>query len=93
MGNTDCHFPFLPHTISILLGEKGQRRMFWTRDIPPWPTSWAQKGLRISVWRAGQGEVPEKLEFSPLQQTSTLRGAACTLSRNAECRAEEGGRG
>lgn len=32
--NPDCHFPFSPQTMNLLLGEQGQRT-FWTRQIPP----------------------------------------------------------
>lgn len=34
MGNPNCYFPFPLQTISLLLGEQGQRT-FWTRQIPP----------------------------------------------------------
>lgn len=53
-----CHFPFLS-----LLGERGQRREFWTRGTPlglePGPC--VESGAEEGSWEAGISAPPRKL--------------------------------
>lgn len=90
MGNTEwlpVTSSFPPQATGTLHGERGQRRELGMR--PTWPRTWALKGLRVPMWRAGQRGVHRKLGLS--QENRLHPELGCTLSRNAGEEAGGGG--